>query len=59
MVLYRCLPTTVVHVPNYESLRAAWKASERGFFVKSFNCRKPLTASQLRRLPKELKAKLK
>jgi hypothetical protein len=45
---------------NYRGLRVAWKTYGGPLcLVRSFTVREPLTASQLRRLPKGLRARLR
>jgi len=57
---YRVTRAATVEVPNLHSLLAAWKTyGGPGTLVGRFVVRKPLTASQLRRLPRGLKAQLK
>lgn len=46
-----------IEVPDHRNLVAAWQSY--GTLVESFTVRKPLTAAQFRRLPAELRARLK
>lgn len=51
--------TTTVTVPDYKNLMAAWKEyGGQVSLVGRFIVKKPLTAAQLRRLPKGLRTLL-
>jgi hypothetical protein len=48
-----------IEVPDHRNLLAAWKQYGGPLtLVRSFTVRKPLTPAQLRRLPKDLRARL-
>jgi hypothetical protein len=47
-----------VEVHDHNSLIAAWEAYGWTGLVKTFRCRTPLTARQIRRIPAGLRARL-
>jgi hypothetical protein len=55
MAFAKIQPSTVVTVPDHESLLAFWRSHGWTGLVGQFVCEKPLTESQLNRLPKALK----
>lgn len=57
MAYFRVRPG-IVDVDNHNSLIAAWNAYGWTGLVKTFRCRTPLTARQIRRLPAGLRSKL-
>jgi hypothetical protein len=48
-----------MEVSDCKNLLSAWRIYGPGSVVGSFTVRNPLTAAQLRRLPKDLRARLK
>jgi hypothetical protein len=56
---YMLVTLAIVHVSNHKNLRAAWRLhSKPDSLVGAFVCESQLTPSQLRRLPKALRARL-
>jgi hypothetical protein len=51
-------PRPSIEVPDHKNLIAAWRLYGHTPLVGRFTVRKPLTASQLRRLPVELRDRL-
>lgn len=59
MTVMRIQRSTAIEVPDHKSLIAAWRLhGGPGSLVARFIVDKPLTASQLSRLPEALKARL-
>jgi hypothetical protein len=58
-MLYQRIEPATVHCFDHKGLRAAWGLYGPGPIVGTYTVRKPLTASQLRRLPSELRRRLK
>jgi hypothetical protein len=54
--MYAQIKPGVVEVVDHRSLRAAWELYGWTGLVKTFKCRTPLTANQIRRLPAGLRA---
>lgn len=58
MTYCRITPGTIVSVPDHKNLIAAWKQYGAVGLVKTFQCDKPLTDAQRRRLPVGLRMAL-